>query len=232
MTDQLSDEQRDIIKNWQESFLGKALAKHTRDYFYEHTTLKDIPENAKQELIGEFYKKIFEMTQSEEPLLTMRGYIASYVHSYAMYQVLCLTESEKNSSAFKDSSGISGELHQHIRKLAEHHVEIKSLAQKDDSLSDEELLAFCRIKTVISMFYMNGMNIVRCEMKDMIKEGDWLRPFISSMLIWEEDNNRKHIGLPCLLATEEDAQRHASFLNYVTKGSTNPLFAWEAGDVE
>ena len=57
MTVELNEEQQNTIKNWQNSFLGKALASHTREFFYEHAMLKNIPEEAKQGLIDDFYQK-------------------------------------------------------------------------------------------------------------------------------------------------------------------------------
>ena len=232
MTVALNNEQEDTIKNWQDSFLGKALSAHTREYFYEHPILKDIPEEAKQDLIADFYQKIFELTHSEEPLLTLRGYIASFVQSYATFQVLCLTANEKNKSFYKNSPYISGNLHTHIKSLVIHNNEINELNLKNELLSDEDLLAFCRTKAAISMFYMNGINIVRYEVKDTVKENDWLRPFIESMLICEEDICRKNIELPTLLENEDDAQRHSHFLQYVSNGSQNPYEAWLEGKEE
>jgi len=230
MIEELSPEQQDTINNWQNSFLSKALAAHTREYFYQHPILKNIPEDVKQELIADFYKKIFDLTNSEEPLLTLRGYIASYVHSYAIFQVLCLSPKEKTSAFYHNNPYISGNLRKHIKSIAIHNKEISELNLKNELLTDEDLLAFCQTKAAISMFYMNGMNIVRCELKDMVKENDWLRPFIESMLIWEEDTCRKNIGLSSLLENSLDADKHYSFLEYVSNGSQDPYTAWQAGD--
>ena len=230
MIEELNSEQQETIKNWQNSFLGKALSVHTKEYFYEHPILSDIPEDAKQELIADFLQKIYELTSSEEPLLTLRGYIASYVHSYAIFQVLCLSPGEKASSFYRDNPYISGKLRTHIKSLAIHNKEINELNLKNDLLTDEDLLTFCQTKAAISMFYMNGINIVRYELKDIIKEKDWLRPFIESMLIWEEDTCRKNIGLPSLLESTEEAEKHSSFLQYVTNGSQDPYTAWQTAD--
>jgi len=230
MIEELNEEQQDTIKTWQNSFLGRALATHTKEYFYEHAILKNIPEDAKQELIADFYKKIFELTNSEEPLFTLRGFIASYVHSYAIFQVLCLSPSEKANSLYQNNPYISGNLRTHIKSLAIHNTEINELNLKNEFLTDEDLITFCQTKTAISMFYMNGMNIVRYELKDIIKESDWLRPFIESMLIWEEDNCRKNIGLPSLLENKTAVEKHSLFLQYVTNGSQDPFTAWQTRD--
>lgn len=229
MTNELNEEQSEIIKNWQESFLGKALAQHVREYFFEHEILKSIPDELRQNLIDDFYKKIFELSKSDEPLLMLRGLIASYVHSYAIFQVLCLTEKEKETSFFRNSTRISAGLYRQIKSLSQYNGELRALSQGVEVLSNEDVLTFCRTKAAISMFYMNGMNIVRYELKDMVKERDWLRPFIESMLIWEEDKCRESIGLPSLLIDKDEAHKHSTFLQFVTSGSADPYVAWEAG---
>lgn len=229
MTNELNEEQVEIIKNWQDSFLGKALAQHVREYFFENEILKSIPDELRQNLIEDFYKKIFELSKSDEPLLMLRGFVASYVHSYAIYQVLCLTEKEKETSFFRNASCISAGLHRQIKSLSYYNDELRALTQGNEELTDEDLLTFCRTKAAISMFYLNGMNIVRFELKDVVKERDWLRPFIESMLIWEEDKCRESIGLPGLLTDKEEALKHGTFLHFVTNGSADPYVAWEAG---
>lgn len=223
---ELTEEQKEIIKTWQESFLGKALSQHVSDSFKSNEILAALPAEIQEQLVNDFYKRIFELSKSEKPLLTLRGYIASYVHAYATFQVLALTEKEKASSFFKGSPYISAQLYKHISELVKHNEEFKALGLHESGISDQELLAFCRRKAAIGMFYMNGMNIVRCEMRDMDSEKDWLRPFIESMLITEEQQCRSAIGLPSLLSDDEFKHR-ASFLNYVTDGTRNPLQAWE-----
>ena len=227
MTVELNEEQQNTIKNWQNSFLGKALASHTREFFYEHAVLKNIPEEAKQGLIDDFYQKIFELTQSEEPLLTLRGYIASFVHSYAIFQVLCLTPEVKAKSFYQNNPHISGNLYPHIKSLSVYNKEINELSLSNELLEDEDLLSFCRTKAAISLFYMNGINIVRYELKDIVKGEDWLRPFIESMLIWEEETCRQNIGLPSLFENANEAQKHSDFLQCVSNGAEDPYAAWQ-----
>ena len=230
MTIELDQEQEQTTSDWQNSFIGKALSAHTREYFHGHPILKDIPEDAKQELIVDFYKKIYELTHSDEPILTLRAYIAVYVQSYAIFQVLHLTPEKKAASFYQNNPHISGELHTHIKSLAIHNQEINDLNLKNELLSDEDLLMFCETKAAISLFYMNGINIVRYELKDIIKDNDWLRPFIESMLVWEEDKCRKNIGLSPLLKNYGEAHKHSTFIQYVKNGSKNPHETWLKGD--
>ena len=75
--------------------------------------------------------------------------------------------------------------------------------------------------------YLNGVNYVRGEFNDIDKEKDWLRPFIKSMLIWEEDIVREKIGLPSLLPDSLDSLKHSTFMNLVTNGHKNPFYEWE-----
>ena len=134
---------------------------------------------------------------------------------------------EKAEGEYSDCPYISGELYKHIQELSDHNEELKKLKWKTDGISDEELISVCNFKSALHIFYINGMNHVRCELKDMDTEKDWLHPFVKSMLIWEEDTYRGKIGLPSLLPDSFDAIRHSTFMNTVTNGHENPFYEWE-----
>jgi len=189
--------------------------------------LAGFSEARKQEIIGDFYGKVFALTQAENPFLTMREYIASYVCGYASFQVLCLKEEEKKEAFYSDCPYISGELYRHIQKLSEHNEELKKLKWKNNDLSTDELVYFCNARSALHLYYVNGMNMVRSELKDLDTGKDWLRPFIRSMLIWEEDIYRGKVELPSLLPDSLDALRHSTFMNMVTNGYENPHYEWE-----
>lgn len=62
------------------------------------------------------------------------------------------------------------------------------------------------------------MNIVCDEFEESELDSDWFRPFITSMLIWQE----AVLSPPCI-----DGLMHSTFLHGVVAGKKNPLFAWE-----
>jgi hypothetical protein len=56
---------------------------------------------------------------------------------------------------------------------------------------------------------------------------DWLRPLVTSLLIFSEDTYRREIGLPSLLPGPTDGLMHSTFVNMVLRGDKNPLLEWE-----
>ena len=219
--------QKKATKEWHRSALGQALADNAHKCFYGESILTGSADSFKQEVITDFYEKIFGLMTAPNPFLTMREYIASYMFNYATFQVLCLKEVEKAAWEYSDCPYISGELYKHIQKLSEYNEELKKLKWKTEGISDEELILTCNFKSALYIFYMNGMNYVRCELKDMDTKKDWLHPFAKSMLIWQEDFYRGEIGLTSLLPDSFDAIRHSTFMNMVKNGHENPFYEWE-----
>lgn len=180
--------QRRAIKAWNKSVLGQALANHSREYFYEgDTRLSSFNEKNKQKLISDFYAKVIAIDQVENPLLAMRENIADSVCGFAKLQVLCLKPDEKKEAFYADCPYISGTLYAHIRELSEHNEELKQLKWTHGDLSDDDLISFCNGRSAVFLYYVNGLNIVRAAGDDVDEAKDWLRPFIRSSLIWEDD---------------------------------------------
>jgi hypothetical protein len=215
------------VKLWNSSPLGQALARHTRKYFQEGHILSHSSEDRKNEIIDNFYQQIFSLRQSENPFLQMRELMASYACGYASYQVLCLKESEKSKLSFSECPYISGELYKYIQDIAKHNDKLREIKWKNPNITDDDLIYICNYQSVLHLYYLNGMNLVRSEFEDLDKEKDWLRPFVRSMLIWEEDQIRTKINLSSLLPDSFDALKHSTFMNIVTNGHKNPYYEWE-----
>jgi hypothetical protein len=223
-------ENRRIIKaakEWNKSPIGQALAQHTHKYFYDEAILSHFDEENKNRIVDDFYQKVFTLSQADNAFLEMRELVASYVCGYATYQVLCLKESEKKEAFYSDCPYISGELYKYIGIYTEHNDELGELKWKFDEISDDDLISFCNSRCALHLYYVNGMNLVRGEFDDVDNEKDWLRPFIKSMLIWEEDQVRKKLNLSSLLTDPLDGLKHSTFMNLVTNGHKNPYYEWE-----
>lgn len=215
------------LKEWHNSPLGKALAKHSREYFYGDGVLAYFSEENKERLIGRFYQTVFDIAQAENPFLKMREVLASYVCSIASYQVLCLTEEEKADSNYADCPYISGSLYRHIEDYVKYNDELGELKWKNPDMSSKDLISFCNARCALYAFYVNGMNYVRLESDDFDDKKDWLIPFIRSMLISEEYQVREKLNLPNLLPDSLEALKYSTFLNLVINGHSNPFYQWE-----
>lgn len=212
---------------WERSFLGKTLDMHTKEYFDKYPRLSDLSADSKASIIGNFYANVFESLESENCVNSLREKMASYIVSFSDLQVLCLTEDEMRDSDYADCPFISGELYHHISDASDHLAELKELKWKYGDIDDRELISFCNSRCVVLLYYINGLNYVRCESGDFDSTKDWLKPFMKSMLIVSEDNIRSKIGLKSLLNDSLDNLKHSSFLNIVLNGSRNPYFEWD-----
>ena len=219
------------IKEWKKSPVGQALANHTDAFLYGDTLLSSHNDEYKKKIIYDFYQKVFSVPQAENPFIHLRELIASYVIRYAYFQVICLKETEKKASCYADCPYISAELYKNIKLIAAKHDVLCELKREDNDLTDEDLISICNAKSSLNLYYANGMNLVRADLNDLSPTNpkkDWFRPFTTSMLIWEEDNIRKKIGLPSLLTDSSDAFKYSSFMNLVIKGHEKPYYEWEA----
>lgn len=215
------------IRNWQRSNLGKALELHTKEYFTGYPRLSSLSEETKNKITGEFYKKVFEITATENPFLAMREYLASLVVEFSELQVLCLTEEEKAESFYADCPYVSGKLYRHIDKAANFVDDLRELKWKNAEISNSDCVSFCNSRCVLYLYYINGFNYIRSEFDDVDREKDWLQPFIKSMLIWSEEQIREKIGMDTLLPNRFDGLKYSTFMNLVVNGHKNPYFEWE-----
>jgi hypothetical protein len=176
--------------------LGQDLRRHTTFYF-EKSILRGLPQESKDRLTEDFYGRIIAIAQSDNPFMHCREQIADYAISYANFQVLSL-KPEEQAEGSHDSPYISGQLHVHIRECSAHNDELSQLLWKHPEVSDQDLIERANAKCAVYLYFLNGLNRVRYEFKDYEPaEGkDWFRPVIRSMLISEEANYRRKIGLP------------------------------------
>ena len=219
--------EKKALREWQNSFLGKTLARHTQEYFTQYPRLADFSEETKNKIVGDFYHKIFSLTKADNPFLAMREHLASYVVGFSGLQVLCLTEEEKIGASYSDCPYISGQLHSHIEKAVKHVDELRELKWKYPEITNSDLISFCNSRCLLQLYYLNGFNYVRSEFDDFDKEKDWLQPFLTSMMIWDEDQIRDKIGLESLLPNSLDGLKHSTFMNMVVNGYKTPSFEWE-----
>jgi len=212
---------------WNKSVIGKALEAHTREYFVSNPRLSAFPSAKKEKLIKEFYAQIQAVANAENSFLALREKIAEYGVAYAEMTVLSLKEEEKKKMSYSDNPYISGALHNHIERAAEHLQTLRDVKWDNPAITQEELISFCNTQGVLYAYYLNGYNLLRLEFDDWYKTKDWFQPFVYSMMIWCEDNLRAKISLPSLLPDDLGALRHSTFLNLVVNGAKNPLYEWE-----
>lgn len=220
-------EEKKAQRVWEKSHLGQMLDLHTQKYFTKYPSLANKSAEAKIKIGGDFYQKVINLMQGENPFLLMRELLAEYVLQHTHLQVLCLTEQEKADEFDADCAYISGQLHYVVDQAVLHVEELRELKWRHPEFGKSDYLSYCNQSCLILSYYINGINIVRGEFDDFDSQKDWLRPFFKSMLITAEDGLRGKMGLPSLLTGNFDALKHSTFLNYVIAGHRNPYFEWE-----
>jgi hypothetical protein len=218
--------ERKALEKWAQSEIGQILAQHTAEYL-KYPRIADMSEDGKKNIVNGFYQDVFALSHAANPFLAMREKLASYVVGFAELAVLCLTEEEKKEQWYAECPYISGQLHLRIDQAAHHVNELKEILWKHPDITKVELVSYCNTRCVVLLYYLNGMNYVRREFNDIDEQKDWLRPFMRSMLIWEEDLIREKIGQPRLLTDFLDNIKHSTFMNIVVNGHKNPYFEWE-----
>jgi hypothetical protein len=216
--------------------VGKTLKNKTDFYLSENTILGSHSEAFQNQLKEEMYESARAIYNAENPLKKCRERLAAYVVGFADWQVLCLKPEEKpqpgSEDRLRDSSYVTGELHHHIRDCVQYNADLADFVRRNKDAADDDLITWANARSCAFLYQMTCMNMIRVDVTDcdhatLQKGADWFVPFTKSMLIWKEDDYRRKIGLPSLLANEL-AWRHSTFLTYVLEGVHDPLAHWEA----
>lgn len=207
--------------------IAQALRAHTQMYFHD-TILKSLTEEAKKQRIAEFTRRVGRILSSPNPFLSYRNELVETAFSYADLQVLCLLPEEKNDVT--NSPYISGELHKHLRFCKEYQDDVARIMWQFPGFTDEEIIVALNMATVLHLYHLNGLNIVRgfFERHNLDDPKDWFKPFVKSMLIFAEQSHRQKLGLASLCGEFGiEALEHMTFSNFVRDGHQQPLFEWE-----
>lgn len=208
------------------STLGQALALHTQKYFYKGTGLSHFSQENKDRLIGDFYAKVVAIGQAENPAIACREMLAEYVLAFCGLAVLCLKEDEKADQFYADNPYISGSIWRHIERAVENNDEMAQTKWANPDFIAADMVAYANTRSALMLYYANGLNMVRMELRDRDSQKDWFRPFVEAMMIWEEHTQREKLDLPLLVPGVIGALPYSVFLNLVTDGVRQPFYEW------
>ena len=220
--------EKKAIKEWYQSPLGQALLLHTQEYF-SYPRLSELTQETQDIIKTNLMQHVMDVVNAENPFIALRDEIAGQVLIYSEYQVLCLTEEEKKEFDFSNCPYISGELYKDIDKADKYMTELDEFKWKNPDITNEQLISYCNSKSLVSLYYMNGINLLRREFDDYDDEKDWFKPFIESQLIAQEYLARDKMELPQLIGDSIEYLKYSTFLNLVRNGHENPLYEWEKG---
>lgn len=203
---------------------GQELQRHTNGVF-EGSLLRDFSAKAKREHAEALYLRVMEIDRQADRFATFRQEIASAGLLYSELSVLTLKPEE--CIELHASPYISGQLHRRIRDAAKYNQMVGRICSRVSS--DEDLYWAMQSQTVLSLYWVNGFNLLRAkyEPHNVDVNPNWFRPFVRSMMIWSEWVHRSNLGLP-QLCDDARALQHSTLANFVSDGEANPLTAWEA----
>lgn len=191
----------------------------------------------KEEIAQRLLQDLCEILGSGDRVLANREKLATYTLVMAKYQVLVLPpegDPEPEITGLRGLPGISGELRAHLDSIAGKDEEIRNLrygipVQGPDALYTACLLSYWRAGIGANVF-----DHTRRALGDFhtLDERDWYRPFLASMCAWHEHQFRLAIGLPDVLAEQDESGemaglKHSTFLNIVMSGAQHPGLEWE-----
>lgn len=191
----------------------------------------------KTELAQRLLQDALEVLSSSEQVLANREKLAAFTVIMAKYQVLVLPpagDPEPETTGLRGLPGITGELRAHLAALAGKDDELRQLRfslpdASDDTLYQACLLSYWRAGVAVNVFDDIRRTLGDCHSQ---AEKDWYRPFLVSMCAWEEHTFRSMIGLPDVLAVDDEfgtmaGLKHSAFLNIVMSGVQYPNLEWQ-----
>ncbi len=155
-------------------------------YLNSGSSISSFSAEAKKRIREDLYSEIASILHTENGFMVLREKLAALAYSYASLQVLSLKENEKNSPP-KDGPYISGKLHHRITELVDFNDDLKKIVQNAGIDSADEIISICNARYVMKLLHLNSVNILRTVSKDIAEDRDWFRPFVKSMLIYQED---------------------------------------------
>ena len=191
----------------------------------------------KEELAGDIMKEVTDVVFAENRVMANREKLSAAVLMMAKYQVLVLpaeNEPEQEITGLRGKPGITGQLKSHIKKIAEKDQDIKKLAWNLDNPSEKDIYEACLYQYWVYALSVQVYQTLRFYLNDYHPDTqkDWYRPFVEAMCAWEEHNFREAIGLPDILAKQDEygsaaALKYSTFFDFVRDGSKYPNFEFQ-----
>lgn len=204
--------------------------------------LANLSNNEKNAFFEEISAIISDIQSASDPLLHNRRQLGLTLNRLSRYHVLALNAETKTQSSLQNNKQISGELHQHLRKIFICDNILQRGLPCIDDCSHQFLLNVVnerhekeKLKLLVSLTIRNLLGDFPANTRGLPDDScDWFIPWFEvSAAAWEE-YHRNSIGLPGLLAdNNEYGMGTAAFIAYtaltdmVIAGKGDPIRAWK-----
>lgn len=199
---------------------------------YDGIPLRNFVDDAtRKSLARELFLEINEICNAFEPVAACREKLARTMLKFASYQVLVIPPApEADPSDLRTQPGITGELTQHLVRIAENNSELRSelygTAEEPDFDSIWESVQRSYWKTY---WFLETFNAARIELGDYKKDRDWFMSFKHAACANYEHIYRRESDLPPAF-DEELAEiaptAYSIFTDIVLAGGDDPRQEW------
>lgn len=199
---------------------------------YDQIPLRNyIGDDTRGMLARKLYLDINEICNSFEPVAACREKLAPTMIKFASYQVLVIPPPpQDDSSGLRSQPGISGELKEHLVRIAEVNNDLCSeLHEKTDSPTFDITWECVQRSYWQTYWFLETFNAARIELGDYNEDHDWYMPFKHAACANYEHIYRREIDLPP--AFDEDIASvaptaYSIFTDIVLSGAKNPDLEW------
>ncbi len=190
-----------------------------------------IGDDTKNDLARELFLEINEICNAFDPVEACRQKLAATMIKFASFQVLVIPPApQADPSDLRSQPGISGELTEHLVKIAENSYELRTElygsaeAPDFDSIWDSVQKSYWQ-----SYWFLETFNAARVELGDYNDDHDWFMSFKHAACANYEHIYRRDIELPS--AFDEDLETiaptaYSIFTDIVLSGAEDPELEW------
>jgi len=190
-----------------------------------------IEEEERGSLARQLFLEINEICNAFDPVEACREKIASTMIRFASFQVLVIPPPpEADPSDLRSQPGISGELTEHLVRIAENNYELRSeIYGVMDPPTFDKVWEHVQQSYWQSYWFLETFNAARVELGDVNGDQDWFMRFKHAACANYEHVYRREAGLPP--AFDEDiasdaANAYSLYTDIVLSGAKDPDQEW------
>jgi len=192
-----------------------------------------IGEEKRGVLARQLFLDINQICNAFDPVVACREKLASTMIKFASLQVLVIPPPpEPDPSDLRSQPGITGELTQHLVKIAENNYELRSeLYGSNEAPSFDRIWESVQQSYWQSYWFLETFNAARLELGDCEDDHDWFMPFKHAACANYEHIYRREIELPPAFDGELATiapNAYSIYTDIVLSGAENPDVEWRA----
>lgn len=190
-----------------------------------------IGEEKRGALARQLFLEINEICNAFDPVVACREKLATTMIKFASLQVLVIPPPpEPDPSDLRSQPGITGELTQHLVRIAENNYELRTeLYGPNEAPTIDGIWEAVQQSYWQSYWFLETFNAARVELGDYEDDHDWFMPFKHAVCANYENIYRREIELPPAFEEELASiapNAYSIFTDIVLSGAKDPELEW------